>query len=373
MKKLSEDRAAAAEVCNITGTQSSGASTIYCRCGQVDVCANSGDNIIKKDDLEAKPAILEVTALYLEEYIGPGNPNYFGIDPLATSFPPRYANPLINTPKRHRLVVSLDAADEELYQSSLDASERYLSPSERRAKSILYTRLIEVCPVNMAEQGMNASNWRAQTSNTRDNCMMRRVDGDLTAIRKPFILDLPEPLAMAIIDKGEETQGPWTVRFRTINDVCNRTYGDNTLSGNGQVQGAHNLPDIIYPRAGATAKQCGSGAACLTTRENDCVTGKFGGVTTRGNAPDSAYGDVTAGAVKSNSLNYCNVTAFDGSAGGAAGGIIGSGQPQDYKANNDYDAAVQPVEDSKKGTVVGGYPGVDHTEDNKKIGEFIGE
>jgi hypothetical protein len=342
--------ATAQEACHVTGEKSNiYGDNILCRCGQYDVCGDSTSSA----DRDERPANLKVTSLYLEEYIGPHD----GTD--------KYANPLINTPSKHRLVVSLDVVDKSAYTTvNMSITDRDL------AKQLLYTRLIEVCPINLRNfsgDWNDVSNWRVAPG---DNCVIRRVDGNLANIQAPFYIPLPRP----VITKSTTSEGPWTVRFRAINDVCNRTFADNlpdfTLAGR-----TCNTAGGAY---GTTTGNClCSGDKCITTTVNDgqslCHTGKFTGITSRGNAPAGAYASGT-----NSSISYCSVAAVPSNSTGLPSDPISQNNLPDGYAQD----LVNPVLTTGKtsiqptptvGGAVGGYPGVDHTFDNQNIGKILSD
>jgi hypothetical protein len=256
----------AKEVCAITGENQVGSYKLACRCGQRDVC----DLIDASNaDLIANPLDLKIKSLQWEDVGDDGG------DRMTSNGSDR-GN--INNRLQRNMQVEFDFAD--FYDRS---------PGQKQ-KDTLYTRLIEVCAVNLALSA-NPNAWEASSINSSE-CITRRVDGNEGLIMEPFYI----PITIS-----DRSQGPWTIRYRAINDVCNRTYGwagpdhGNAIIGRfGESAGSQITPEYISSKRADDGFAVGQ-AQIITDPDTNVVesgrgiastdrrTGLFGGIKSSGN------------------------------------------------------------------------------------------
>jgi hypothetical protein len=253
------------QVCTVTGVRELGGHQLACRCGQVDAC---GLTRIENDDLVALPATLRIAEFRVEHDVN--IPNEGGSH--------------INTLNRHRFRIRFDLAD--CYPGCANNGDQ--------DKDILYTRLIEVCLVNLSNRAIGAP--PSPIPQAQDWCSIRRVDGNLSLIRDAFYLDVPAPPnTLPGVGLAADSQGPWTVLYRTINDVCNRTIGD--------LGPLDSVP-------GQDFRICRGGTDCLrpwragNVTQGDCATGEFGGIRDIGNVINVGTEFSFANTMR---INYCDL------------------------------------------------------------------
>jgi hypothetical protein len=347
----------AKEACSITGVTSVGNAKLACRCDQMDAC----DLVrVQNTDAVSVPLDLRIEYLEMEDYETPGGDRSNGS-----------TGRTINTRETRNLKVRFALAD--WYK---DADQNV------KDSAILYTRLIEVCAVNMALPGN--PNPKNATNINSNQCITKRVDGDLSKITEEDIL-IP-------IEISADSQGPWTVQYQAINDVCNRTFDwagpddGNSMIGRfrtgGTLLSGQRKPDSNLENYGAVTGS--APVAGPIANLADDTTGKFKKYEARGNAVgftgESNNATITAGKRITGVQSYCYEAIYEPRF--SSYGMMNATNPDstDNRPKNVYrpdlgangyrnaNPSIAPLNSSDEN-----YIGPDYSQMNKDGGKYIGE